>query len=289
MDWLVLMIVLMPFVAYIYVNKVMNEPPGGSYKTSYEGLTPSGISIKGRQEEIKQLLENESYFFRSLIPDQKTDFIERVIRFNSSTSFYNSPGIELTERHIILVSSTFVQLTFGLRRSLLDHFNHIQLFPAHYKNKKTHLFHKGEVDISGLISLSWEDYEIGNSDPHDGRNVGLHEMAHAFAIEIIESDLNYHHLILRLKPIFLRARFEINNPYQRPNLLRGYGYSNMHEYFAVATEVFFESPEHMASIHPALYVDMAKLFHQDILTQYRQYELRLSNIQKPNATQLPPV
>jgi Mlc titration factor MtfA (ptsG expression regulator) len=289
MDLLLLALFVMPFVAYIYVNKIMGETPGGSQKTSYEGLTPSGISIKGRHEEIKQLLEKESYFFRSLLPEQKVDFVERVIRFNSTTSFYNSPGLLLNARHVILISSTFVQLTFGLRRSMLDRFNHIQIFPAHYKNEKTRQFHKGEVDITGLISLSWEDYEIGNSDPHDGRNVGLHEMAHAFAIEIIESDMNYHHLVMKLKPIFLRARYEINNPYQRPDLLRGYGYSNMHEYFAVSTEVFFESPEHMASIHPALYIEMAKLFHQDVLTQYRQHESGLSNNQIPNSTQLPPV
>lgn len=288
MDWLILVVVL-PFFIFGIVHRIIHNPEYSDLKSSYEGLTASTISIRGRQVQIKQILEKESYFFRSLIPDQKTDFVERVIRFNSSTSFYNSPGIELTERHIILVSSTFVQLTFGLRRSLLDHFNHIQLFPAHYKNKKTHLFHKGEVDISGLISLSWEDYEIGNNDPHDGRNVGLHEMAHAFAIEIIESDLNYHHLILRLKPIFLRARFEINNPYQRPNLLRGYGYSNMHEYFAVATEVFFESPDYMASVHPALYNEMANLFRQDPMTQYNQHEAKSANDNQSNATQQPPV
>lgn len=257
--------------------------------TTYDHLSAVSISLKGQESWLRELFEKESYYFRTLSRQKQDEFVLRCIRFNSSTSFYSGQGFVLEPRHIALISGTFVQLTFGLTKSLLDHFNHIQVYPAHYRNDKTQRLHKGDIDITGLISLSWEDFQEGNVDQHDGRNVGLHEMAHAFAIEIIESGMMYHHLLMQLQPIYLRARKEINNPYERSGLLREYAYSNMHEYFAVATEMFFEKPEPMANLHPSLYNAMAKLYHQDILTQYRQHELGLSNNQKPNTTQQPPV
>ncbi len=242
-------------------------------ETSYEYLSQVHIPLKGKENFIRSTLQNEMFYFRTLSAEEQNLFIARVIRFQKSTHFYPAPGFYISERHIILVSSTFVQLTFGLSESLLDHFNHIQLVPAHYRNQKTGGIYKGEVDITGLISLSWEDYEAGIRDAHDSRNVGLHEMAHAFAIEIIESGMSYHHLLMKLKPVYLRARDEIRNPYARPQLLRSYGYSNMHEYFAVATEVFFENPEIMNNVHPDLYDDLLKVFNQDPLIRYQTYEI----------------
>ncbi|HPB01866.1 MAG: zinc-dependent peptidase [Bacteroidales bacterium] len=230
------------------------------------------IRLHGHEADIHTILENELYYYKTLSTENKRIFIRRVIKFNMSTVFYPQAGMKLGPRHVILISAAFVQITFGLEKSLLGYLNNIKIFPAHYFDPRTKRQYKGEVDVNGMICLSWEDFEIGLRDSNDGRNVGLHELAHAFAIEIIEKDANYHHLLMKLKPVFLRAKFEINNPYHRHGLLREYGYTNMHEYFAVSTELFFEKPDYLANSGSPLYSELCMVFNQDPYKQYLAYE-----------------
>lgn len=252
-------------------------------------LTPSSddeydpgviLPLQGKNAEIEQILETEMYFFRTLTDEQKKEFIKRVLRFNYSTWFYPQNGFKLEIRHVVLISATFVQITFGLRISVLDHLNRIKIFPAHYLDPRTKRQYKGEVDINGMICLSWEDFEIGLRDSTDGRNVGLHELAHAFAIEIIEKDTHYSDLLMTLKPVFLRAKAEIIHPEHRHNLLREYGYSNMHEYFAVSSELFFERPDYLANSGSPLYKELCDVYHQNPFEQYQAYEMRKASENK---------
>ena len=244
------------------------------FLTSSESVAEQGVHfwLHGHEADIDKILQNEMYYYKTLSPENKRLFVRRVIVFNRSTAFFPQSGLELTPRHVILISATFVQITFGLDKSLLGYLNNIKVFPAHYLDPHTKRQYKGEVDVNGMICLSWEDFEIGLRDSQDGRNVGLHELGHAFAIEIIEKDASYHHLLMKLKPVFLRAKFEINNPYHRHGLLREYGYSNMHEYFAVATELFFEKPEYLANSGSPLYSELCDVFNQDPYKQYQVYE-----------------
>ncbi|KAF5034908.1 Glucose-regulated metallo-peptidase M90 [anaerobic digester metagenome] len=224
------------------------------------------------EADIDKILQNEMYYYKTLNAIQKAEFVRRIIVFNQSTAFFPQRALKLEPRHVVLISATFVQITFGLDKSLLGYLNKIKVFPAHYFDPHTKRQYKGEVDVNGMICLSWEDFEIGLRDSNDGRNVGLHELAHAFTIEIIEKDASYHHLLMKLKPVFLRAKFEINNPYHRHGLLREYGYSNMHEYFAVATELFFEKPDYLANSGSPLYSELCDVFNQDPYKQYQNYE-----------------
>lgn len=244
------------------------------FLTASDTETEPGIHIPLHRHEadIDKILQNEMYYYRTLSPEKKREFIWRVIKFNRSTVFYPQAGLILGPRQVILISATFVQITFGLEKSLLGYLNNIKVFPAHYLDPRTKRQYKGEVDVNGMICLSWEDFELGLRDATDGRNVGLHELAHAFAIEIIEKDASYHHLLMTLKPVFMRAKLEINNPYLRHGLLREYGYSNMHEYFAVATELFFERPDYLANSGSPLYSELCDVFNQDPHKQYLAFE-----------------
>jgi hypothetical protein len=48
-----------------------------------------------------------------------------------------------------------------------------------------------------------------------------------------------------------------------PTLLDTYGASNPAEFFAVATEAFFERPRALRRLHPRLYAEMEHFFRQD--------------------------
>jgi len=51
-----------------------------------------------------------------------------------------------------------------------------------------------------------------------------------------------------------------------PTVLDGYGAKNPTEFFAVATEAFFERPKAMQAKHPDLYDELKKFFRQDPAT-----------------------
>jgi hypothetical protein len=49
----------------------------------------------------------------------------------------------------------------------------------------------------------------------------------------------------------------------RPTLIDAYGATHPAEFFAVATEVFFEQPRAMRRLHADLYDQLAGFYHQD--------------------------
>jgi MtfA peptidase len=48
------------------------------------------------------------------------------------------------------------------------------------------------------------------------------------------------------------------------HFFRAYGYTNLAEFFAVATENFFERPNEFKKAVPELYAALAKVFKQDL-------------------------
>jgi Mlc titration factor MtfA (ptsG expression regulator) len=57
----------------------------------------------------------------------------------------------------------------------------------------------------------------------------------------------------------LRQAFDDN----QPTLLDKYGATNPAEFFAVATEFFFERPVELQRHHPELYNELKNFYHQD--------------------------
>lgn len=55
-----------------------------------------------------------------------------------------------------------------------------------------------------------------------------------------------------------------------PTVLEAYGATNPAEFFAVATEAFFERPIVLRAKHPELYRELCHFFHQDPLTYFAQ-------------------
>src|SRR5207247_10692087 len=49
----------------------------------------------------------------------------------------------------------------------------------------------------------------------------------------------------------------------RPTVLNAYGATNPAEFFAVATEAFFEKPQQLQAAEPDLYAELKEYYHQD--------------------------
>ena len=112
-------------------------------------------------------------------------------------------------------------------------------------------------------------YEFPAADIHDGHNVVYHEFAHQLDTEYGGADgapkLERRSMYVAWARVFgqeyealVRSVIE-----GRPALLDAYGATKPAEFFAVATEFFFERPVELKALHPALNKQMAAYFKRD--------------------------
>lgn len=121
----------------------------------------------------------------------------------------------------------------------------------------------------GPVVLSWDDAKAGAADVSDGHNVVFHEFAHQLDAEsgavdgapALEQASQYVAWARVLGGEYSRLIEDI--AYRRPHLLDNYAATNPAEFFAVATEFFFERPRDLLAMHPRLYEQLAGFYRQD--------------------------
>lgn len=123
----------------------------------------------------------------------------------------------------------------------------------------------GESWGQGQVILAWSEVLAGAQGAGDGRNVVLHEFAHQIDQDGGEADGQPWRA-----DAASRARFAavmdaaFTRLQQQPSqAIDPYGASAPAEYFAVATEAFFERPEALAAEAPQVYGELARLYRLD--------------------------
>ena len=121
----------------------------------------------------------------------------------------------------------------------------------------------GESWTQGQVILSWSDVVAGGADPADGRNVALHEFAHQIDQDSGVADGRPWRPSpakrRRWAKVMSEALQRLRN--EPSTLIDSYGASDSAEFFAVVTEVFFERPRELAAETPAVYDELAELYH----------------------------
>jgi Mlc titration factor MtfA (ptsG expression regulator) len=127
----------------------------------------------------------------------------------------------------------------------------------------------GESWTHGQVVISWEDALAGAAIVNDGRNVVIHEFAHqldqqkgyANGAPWLGRRDRYPRWSRVLGEEF--ARLQEQALLGQPSLFSYYGATSPAEFFAVASEVFFEQPREMALMHPGLYLELQNLYRVD--------------------------
>jgi hypothetical protein len=208
---------------------------------------------------------NFRYYNRLGLEDQRK-FLFRTWLFEHSKTFHYIEVEQATEMPI-LVSAAAVQLTFGLDKFKLNYFDDIYILRDDYHYGFYSRPFMGHVDQSGIY-LSWDNFIRGISGQCANCNVGIHEMAHALAYVnfITQTDEDKH--FKSEFPNFSKVARPIFTAMQQggaKNLLGDYAATNYHEFWAVAVEVFFESPVQFRHELPELYKAMSRVLNQDPL------------------------
>lgn len=104
---------------------------------------------------------------------------------------------------------------------------------------------------------------------NDKKNVGIHEFVHLFDkqtgdVDGIPPGLEEH---VESLPWLELIRNKTDEILAEESDINPYGATNKQEFFAVASEYFFERPDLLKEKHPNLFEALSKVFQQD-LSQY---------------------
>jgi len=219
-------------------------------------------------QSYRQLLLTNFVVYKLLSEKERKLFEKRVCKFIKMKNFKAGKSIAvITDEMRIMIAASAVQITYGYPGVYFNHFKTIILFAEEYYSRITGYYHEGEVNSGGAIVLSWRNFLSGFSDMTDGKNLALHEMAHALRLTNIIDNEEYDFFDRNIMQEFeYLARVEMKNIERGDNtFFRSYASANKEEFFSVAVECFFEKPADFRAYNPRLYELMAMILKIDLL------------------------
>ena len=178
---------------------------------------------------------------------------------------------EVTREMKVVIMAQAAFLLLGLDHDFFPKLRTVLIYPEAYRGKDRHGedeegWRLGESWESGTVVLSWKSVQRGGENVEDGMNVVIHEFAHQLDQENDHADglpeLGNGQTIGRWASTFSAAyeTFCYNLEAGRRTVMDAYGGTNPAEFFAVASETFFEKPRQIKIEEPALY-EQLKIFY----------------------------
>ncbi len=244
---------------------------------SLSGKVGMGFQIPGIARPLpykyKEILNKYFPYYCQLNSKNQELFRQKLQYFIHVKDFIPRNIESVSDEMKVLISACAVQLTFGFPKVMLSHFKRILIYPDNYYSTINQQYHKGEVNPRlQAIVLSWSSFVQGYIDSNNGRNLGLHEMAHALRLENRIFNGEYDFLDKdTLAEWYQLAEDEISRiRVGESRMFRDYAGTNHDEFFSIAVENFFERPAQFFEQMPVLYALMSKMLRQDPLRNFRQ-------------------
>lgn len=181
---------------------------------------------------------------------------------------WRAVGMELEEEMKVMIAASAAQVLNGLPEVSLAHFTTIVVYPNAYRAGRGDRWHQGEVrPQQGTVAISWKHFLQGYAKSSDGRNVALHEMAHALWFEDIIPNAEQGFFPEEEKRRWNTKADKVISAIRagRETFFRAYAGTDAQEFFAVSVEYFFEQPTAFKAAHPELYLLLCRLLRQDPL------------------------
>lgn len=219
-------------------------------------------------EKLRQMLISNFIVYKLLGEKGRKLFEKRVCKFIEMKDFRAGRNIpEITDEMRVMVAGSAIEITYGYPGVYFNHFKTIILFKEEYYSTITGQYHEGEVNAGGAIVLSWKNFLSGFSNPNDGRNLALHEMAHALRLTNIVDNDEYDFIdretMQSFEELALTEMEKIEN--NENSFFRAYGAANLQEFFSVAVECFFEQPQDFHAYNPKIYLLLTRILKIDLL------------------------
>ena len=220
-------------------------------------------------------------FFSRLPEADRAELLGHVQVFLAEKRFEGCGGLELTQEIRLTIATQACLLLLHRKTDYFPRLLTILVYPSGYIVDQTrrvteHVWQDGRegrlgetAREMGSMVLAWDAARSGALDPSDGKNLVLHEFAHQLDFEDLAADgapllssrgeKRAWAEVMKMEFAALRAADETGIP----TLLDSYGATNPAEFFAVATEAFFERPLALRQHRPRLYAELQRFYRQD--------------------------
>jgi len=247
-------------IAALIIAVIVLKPVLRDYRRRRVRNIPFGSRWQGELQQAWGL-------YGRIPAELKTALHAHMQVFLDEKSFVGCNGLQVTPRmkHIIAAQACLLLLKKDI--SLYDRIACVLIYPTAFINAGHRSLDNGatitgirvlsgESWQTGKVILSWDDVQAGAQHGYDGQNVVIHEFAHQ-----LDQDNGYANgaPYLTDKAHYEKWSHVLSQQFQQlqqalqlgqPHLLDAYAASNPAEFFAVASEVFFEQAELMRSHMP---------------------------------------
>ncbi len=233
-------------------------------------------------------------FMRGLDESDSEKLRAMAVRFLERKRFSGTHGLEVTHAMRVDIAAQACILVLELGLDWYDGWSDVIVYPSQFAPERetvdeagvVHLTQDamaGEAWLGGPVILSWEDVAM-TGDEHArvaGYNVVIHEFAHK--LDMLRGDANGYpplHAGMDVEAwsrIFTQAyedfcaRVDAADAIAEKDggealdalAIDPYAAESPGEFFAVASEAFFETPEWLQPEYPAVYGQLAAFYRQD--------------------------
>jgi Mlc titration factor MtfA (ptsG expression regulator) len=239
------------------------------------------IAARQFPQQWLQILEKNVPLYNRLHADDKAELQKHILIFIAEKQFEGCGGLTITDEIKVIIAAQACMLLLHRKTDYYPGLSSILVYPhAFIVHRPQHSSDNGIVTEGpqvlsgeswhrGSVVLSWDNIKHDTADIHDGHNLIFHEFAHQLDSTAGRGDSTS---VLKNTSSFIAWARVLQKDYERlriatqqnlPTFLDKYGATDPAEFFAVATEFFFEKPNELKQTHPDLYNELKHFYQQD--------------------------
>ncbi len=217
----------------------------------------------------RAILDEKVPFYRRLDDEARARFEDKLKIFALTKAFIPAGGMVIDDHVKVLVAASAARLSLNLPGEHFSRLTEIVVYPSHYQHPDRDGVIFGEAHHFGTMVLSYDAVTHGIANAVDGHDTAMHELAHVLdaadgafdGTPVLASWGAYAPWAKVMSASFLRLRGAKGS--KGKQVLRDYGATNEAEFFAVATETFFEKPQQLRKRLPELYETLKDYYRAD--------------------------
>jgi Mlc titration factor MtfA (ptsG expression regulator) len=236
-------------------------------------------------DEWRRLLAGQLVHWRWLDAEERSRLEDLVRMFLVDRKWEGTAGFVLTEEVRVLISAMACLLVLGLDYEAYHLVTWIEVQPTTMRRAGTYsvgvggvvtdsrVALLGQASYAGPVTIAWDAAAEGARHPERGHNVVYHEFAHKLDMGdgLVDGTPVFDDDAARQRWIEVCTRvFEALQEGRAGEVLDPYARVNPGEFFAVATETFFDRPIELEAAHPDLYDVLREFYRQDPASRVRR-------------------